>query len=411
MILRIFILLLLPVITSGQSLITGQVEYDLTENLLSAQLELNIANKYLNNDTLSFILNTKSDIKELNGPSVKNYNFEEFYRIGNARSNYLTIILDTAKIEKVVRINLKYEIDNYTDELWSAKWFEFHSELKAFPINSNIQLDLNLDFILPEEFICFGSSSLKKVSSTNYSYIAKNQTWGPTIFGGEKVYKKHHPKGTFSDLKLYSYFDEYGMMDTIYNYVQKATSYYHNSFAKNNPISDFSFAIIPFINTVSFQRDGFTTYRYFRQGDRFINGIPRTLGTPYHEICHLWWSNASSSTYDNWLNESFAEYFSYMAIRDLHGIKEYEKLVERSKRYGEDYGPVIEFKNGQTSVLYTKGAYIVYELHQKLGESDFIEFSQKLIDRKIATVDSCLDLIKNEYSSEISEWLYQRLRE
>ncbi len=404
-------ILFLPVILYSQNKITGKLIYDLPKNELSAKLSISFDKKVLTKDTLRMTLNTKAEIQKVEGESVKKYDFDEFFAIINARSNYLTILFDTTSQKQNLAFSIEYKIQPYTDPLWKDQWFEFYSEIRGFPLLRNVNFDLDLLVELPDEFNYFGSSALQKLESGIFQYRATKVENGPNIFGGKEVYLKEFSHGPFPNLKVYSYFDEYGMMDSVGHYIEEALAYYHKSFAKNDPQSDFTFAILPYITNVSFNRPAFTSYRYFRQGDRFLNGIPRTLKTPYHELAHLWWTNAASNTYDNWINESFAEYSAYLAIRELHGEDLYQKYVESAKSKGKNFGPIVEYKPFRTYIFYTKGAYIVYELHQKLGEEDYIKFTQKLIDQKVDKISTCIEILKHNYSEEIADWLYNRLRE
>lgn len=401
----------MPLLSYSQNRINGEITYDLNQNELKAELNISIDRSFLQTDTLRFILNAKTNIESVEGEMIKDFNFDDFYAIINARSNYLTLIVDTLHQKQTIDFSVKYSIHSYSDPLWKDQWFEFYSEIKGFPIMRDHNFDLDLIFDLPIEMNFFSSSALSKQENASYIYKATEVEMGPNVFGGREILIKEFSSGPFPELKVYSYFDEYGMMDTVGYYVEKALEYYHETFAKNDPQSDFTFAILPLITNVSFNRTAFTTFRFFRQGDRFIDGIPRTLKTPYHELAHMWWTNAPADTYDNWINESFAEYSAFLAIRELHGEELYQKYVENAKSNGEQFGPIIEYEPFYTYIFYTKGAYIVYELHQKMGEEDFINLTKDLIDSKVSTVKNCIELLKKKYSEEIADWLYMRLRE
>jgi len=41
-------------------------------------------------------------------------------------------------------------------------------------------------------------------------------------------------------------------------------------------------------------------------------------------VCAPWWANAPVNSWEDWLNESFAEYSALMAVRELFGAERFE---------------------------------------------------------------------------------------
>ena len=395
----------------GKNEIKGTFEYDVNANLFKADLSLKIERTALKNDTLIYRLNTKANISELKGNQIISHDFSKLCRIGNSRANFLIIIVDTTAISTHFEFSLKYTIPEYTNYIHREHWFEIHSEKSTFPYMYGMKHDWALKLKMPKDFTIVSDAELVQITDTDYNYKLPNSTAGPAIFGGDRIIKKQYPDSKYPNLKIYSYFDEYGMMDSINHYIVKVLDFYDKTFAANKKRSDFTFMIVPYIHNYSFQRENFAMYRYFHQGDRFMKNKLSNLSTVFHEIGHLWWHNAPGNTYDNWLNESFAEYFSMLANRDVFGEEIYNKEIKHIRNNANNYGPIIEFKSPYTTILYRKGAYIVHELHQKLGYDKFINFSKNLIDLEIASVDACIDLLNKKYDPEIADWLYKRLRE
>ncbi len=405
------LILFLPNLSFSQNIGKGNLEYQLSTNSLHASLEMNLMKETFKEDTIIFSLHAKAEIIELSGLGVKGFEFSELDRIGNMRAHQLKIIVDHNKIGPSIKFNLKYKIDNYSMYFHKEHWLEIHSEFASLPRMRNIEFDWSLDLTMPSAFNIVSDGNLKQLNKSNYRYTLKNSTTTPTILGGDQLILKQYKNSKYPNLIIGSYFDEYNMMDTISASLEKALDFYHATFALNDHQSDFKFVIIPFTTNVSFKRNNLTASRYFQQGDRFIARMPSSLGTPLHEICHLWWTHAPSDTYDNWINESFAEYWSMLAIKEIYGEEYFKKDIAYLKNKKDNYGPIINFETGSTMILYIKGAYILHELHQRMGNNQFVEFSRKLIDQRIDTVDKCIALLKRDYGAESANWLYQKLRE
>jgi hypothetical protein len=56
--------------------------------------------------------------------------------------------------------------------------------------------------------------------------------------------------------------------------------------------------------------------------------LDRLLFTLTHEVAHFWWSGAPSVTWENWLNEAFAEYSALMYVRKFEGVEAFDTRRE-----------------------------------------------------------------------------------
>jgi hypothetical protein len=93
-----------------------------------------------------------------------------------------------------------------------------------------------------------------------------------------------------------------------------------------------------------------------------------------HEIGHFWWSVASTSTTDDWINESLAEFSSLYATERVFGRAEVAKIL---KNYTTQIlslanaKPILETKRDERSayvLFYEKGSYLFEMLRSMIGE-------------------------------------------
>jgi hypothetical protein len=93
-----------------------------------------------------------------------------------------------------------------------------------------------------------------------------------------------------------------------------------------------------------------------------------------HEIAHFWWNFGFGQ--GDWINESFAEYFSAVAVQKIESEKDFQSVLEDyRKRVGElpaDAPSLSEvpFANGQEGFVtrYYKGALMLDKLREILGD-------------------------------------------
>lgn len=108
-----------------------------------------------------------------------------------------------------------------------------------------------------------------------------------------------------------------------------------------------------------------------------------------HEIAHQYWGHTIKmpSGEEQWITESFAEYSAALALKKYKGKATYDRLVAVWKQRAQDATKIapIPYANrisgdpmtaGQTrfGLLYAKGPYILYKLHQEIGDDMFLTF-------------------------------------
>lgn len=108
-----------------------------------------------------------------------------------------------------------------------------------------------------------------------------------------------------------------------------------------------------------------------------------------HEIAHQWWGHAVKmpSGHEQWLTESFAEYSAGLLINKMKGRSAYKAMMNEWKgnasrataaapiamanRLAGDPA-VVGFE--RSSLVYDKGAHLLAQLHNDLGDEKFLTF-------------------------------------
>jgi len=160
---------------------------------------------------------------------------------------------------------------------------------------------------------------------------------------------------------------------------------------------------------------------YARKGGLFLGGINHTdyidnrlaynryLG---HEIAHFWWTGAENN-WEDWLNESFAEYSALMLIKELVGTEEFISRLSKKRDESSNTPPIWELDRNSSStqlVLYSKGVVLLNELDDKIGNKRFLELCREVIRKNINNTSDFLNLLKEREGQEIGNWFEQSLK-
>ncbi|HEY0593622.1 MAG TPA: M1 family aminopeptidase [Thermoanaerobaculia bacterium] len=110
-----------------------------------------------------------------------------------------------------------------------------------------------------------------------------------------------------------------------------------------------------------------------------------------HEIAHQYWGHAVKmpSGEEQWLTESFAEYSAALFIKKLKGKAMYEQMLREWESRSKDAtksapipmanriripGDQMANVRERTALVYFKGALLLADLHQELGDQVFLSF-------------------------------------
>ncbi|MFP3951528.1 MAG: M1 family aminopeptidase [Candidatus Bathyarchaeia archaeon] len=125
-----------------------------------------------------------------------------------------------------------------------------------------------------------------------------------------------------------------------------------------------------------------------------------------HEIAHFWWSFGAGQ--GDWINESFAEFFSLLAVEENSKQLYHEymsKILEEVTSLPQDAPPLsrVPFSNDRIcyTVRYYKGALMLAHFKELLGDERFFEICREFYDTYHA---------KTVHTGEFRRFWTQRLK-
>ncbi len=143
--------------------------------------------------------------------------------------------------------------------------------------------------------------------------------------------------------------------------------------------------------------------------DAAATGFRRYLA---HEIAHLWWRRAPVTSWQDWLNESFAEVSALLAVRRLEGEGSWEGLLARYREAAVGLPPVrgVDRSSEQAfAVLYRKGAVILADLEARVGRDTFLRLLRELAAARASDTAAALAVVERVAGADAAAWLDRAL--
>lgn len=132
-----------------------------------------------------------------------------------------------------------------------------------------------------------------------------------------------------------------------------------------------------------------------------------------HEIAHKWWCKASPLSWQDWLNESFAEYSCLLAVEAFISKDRFQQLITLYQDTTKDLPAIWEIERHHEKafdVLYTKGALVLHTLRLRLGDHDFFALLRQVHTQGISITDDFLSLLSEVCGEETRNWFEDVLR-
>jgi aminopeptidase N len=139
-----------------------------------------------------------------------------------------------------------------------------------------------------------------------------------------------------------------------------------------------------------------------------------------HEVAHFWWHEAPSDTWEDWLNESFAEYSALLLLGERLGEAEYRVRIEAKREAARGTPPIWGLDRSDTSteersrrvigVLYSAGPVALDALAARISRETFLEWCRRMAARDVASTGPALELLEEVAGAEAASWFEGLLR-
>jgi len=239
----------------------------------------------------------------------------------------------------------------------------------------------------------------------------------------EYVGKKTVPLGIYCRKSLAEFLDP----DDIFLITKQGFAYFEKVFGLEYPFEKYDQIAVVDFNWGAMENAGAVTFLerllVFRSKvtERMYNARANTI---LHEMAHMWFGNMVTMKWwdDLWLNESFAEWSSYLAMVEGTRFKnswtgfnqERKNWAYRQDQLSSTHPIVTDMVDIDTvagnfdGISYAKGASVLQQLVAHVGRDNFITGLQKYFAKhafKNTTLKDLLDELSITSGKELTDWV------
>lgn len=286
-------------------------------------------------------------------------------------------------------------------------WFPYNPELKPFTYRLTVETD--------SSYKIFGLGKIEKKQNT--WVITNNMPTNDIVVCVSKDIMSYESQIGQSQLTIFHHNFKDTLLRKMSGEISTIVKRYNDWFGENNQN-------ISIIESKRKKGGG-----YARIGGVFLGGFNPEMyysnNEGYnryfaHELGHLWWYKAKTNSWEDWLNESFAEYSALMIIREVFGENAFTKRLDKKRENLFGTKPIWEFDRNRTrteeesrnvnEILYNKGPILLYELEKEIGKEHYIELCKMLFEKNINTTSEFLETLKLAEGENVSFWFEEMLK-
>ncbi|MCT4660574.1 MAG: M1 family aminopeptidase [Tissierellales bacterium] len=394
----------------------GKVKIDPNKNHISADilcrmyfpLDYKQAVIYMHNN----LEIEKIESKEIERVSYGPKSDESIPFIQEGRKVFLDID-ESKRTSEMVSISMKYsgeitKIGQSGINRIEKHWVELGIYAPWFPLEENFpEANFEIDVEFTEDnYVLIGSPNIKK-NGKNYKIEIKKSFSDCSFVASDKFVDQKIEIINGDNKVLIYYIDEKNEKSArkLGKQVKVIIDYYTECFGEIEN-SDYTIAIVPRGNGEDgggYNRPGFVVLPDIDDigsSSHVKYGNDEYYAFKYlaHELAHLWWHGADPKTWEDWLNESFAEYSSLMALEKLAGKNIFDKKIDEYEKISEKLNSIWGIERDDDDafdLLYVKGPYLIHKLKMKIGKEGFLTLTRSMHSKNIVTTNDFLKEVKN----------------
>jgi hypothetical protein len=282
--------------------------------------------------------------------------------------------------------------------------------LPTRPFQEYELIDYVLEVQAPVTHTIVSTSPPTRHTMGHYTFRGRTSAIEPTAVAAEHMYQASTgaqiPVHVFKAAVPLQHADSLLLTET-----ERVVAFYNGTIGQQDPLRRFSILLTGLDRDAFGLLDNATVITY---PDYDIRKRTDRL-TLAHEISHKWWAYGSFGDYNDWLNEAFATYSSFLYVRAAGDTAAYQQ--ELAKRVASAAGApaIVGFVRAAHSyptyrrVIYDKGTVVLAALHTRLGDAPFLAILATTAARKTTTTQEFLTIVEQAAGLETRQWLEKLL--
>ena len=293
---------------------------------------------------------------------------------------------------------------------------------KHWEVISNYGIESQKDLDGDRKFIQFATSQV--ISTYVTAIVAGAYTSVHDEYKGEKTI----PLGIYARKSFFQHVDA----ANIFEVTKQGFAYFEKTFGLAYPFGKYDQIAVAEYNWGAMENVGCVTFHedvlIFRSKVTERNHISRAT-TIHHEMAHMWFGDLVTMKWwqDLWLNESFAEWASYMSVSEStkykHAWTEFNSVRKnwayRADQLTSTHPIAVEMEDLDAvrtnfdGISYAKGASVLQQLVAHVGRDNFLDGLRKYFAKHAYKNTELSDLITELQASsgkDLTSWVGTWLR-
>lgn len=371
-------------------------------------------------DTLTFLLHRDLGRPTIESDAVESVNVEperrflEAFDADSSFTNRVTVALArTATPAEPVELRwshagtLRNEHIRLGASLVTPRWLELQIGAMWLPVAASLRTPFTYEAAveLPEGFEVVGAGDVERDGRVHrlrspaplpmVSLVASDRFRSVRSPGEGPPVTVHHAGAADS------------LVDFVAARASRLLALYDGMFRAGREVESLEVVIPPQPRARSnaYARPGLIALNHGRAADR------GTFMLLAHEAAHLWWTDAEDTqSRHNFLNESFAEYASFLAAREVYGEEVFRELLRGVREEAEDLPAVRDWSaRVNHPLMYRKGPWLLHRLHERIGEEAFLRFVRALQRESTGTLEGMIEVLEATTDAETAARFDERL--
>jgi hypothetical protein len=121
-----------------------------------------------------------------------------------------------------------------------------------------------------------------------------------------------------------------------------------------------------------------------------------------HETAHEWCCGADVSTWEDWLNETTAEWASLLYALDTHDDKLFRFILDPKMERIHGYPPIKTADGSRPNGVHDKGTVLFYDIYQKHGKDLVTKMVRGFTDLKTKNTENFIAMVEGDLGREIA---------
>lgn len=133
------------------------------------------------------------------------------------------------------------------------------------------------------------------------------------------------------------------------------------------------------------------------------------VGVNAHEMAHTWCTGADVGSWEDWLNETTAEWSMLLYCLDRGKTEIFNAMIAEHEEKYPEFPPIKTADGSHPEGVHTKGTVVFYELYKAFGAEIIKSIIRLFVNLDVKTTEKLLEKMRSDGLAEAAEMLEKNL--